>query len=111
MSRHTATMKPYVAEAQAYALAEARKVGVAFDIRHNQSVRLLATLCFGPRDQVSVGTVGRVVGMKAAEGRAQYLIKWHRKVWPTVAWCEQIELVAMTEMASSGDKKTVSLSV
>jgi hypothetical protein len=32
-------------------------------------------------------------------------------VWPTVAWCEQIELVAMTEMASSGDKKTVSLSV
>jgi hypothetical protein len=35
MSRQTATTKPYVAEAQAYALAEARKVGVAFDIRHD----------------------------------------------------------------------------
>ena len=111
MSRPTASLKPYVAEAQAYALAEARKVGVALDIRHDQSVSLPATLCSGPRYQVSAGTVGRVVGMKAAEGRAQYLIKWHRKAWPTVAWREQIELVAMTEMASSGDKKTVSLSV
>jgi hypothetical protein len=49
--------------------------------------------------------------MKAAEGRAQYLIKWHRKAWPTVAWREQIELVAMTEMASSGDRKTVVMGV
>ena len=104
-------MKSYVAAAQAYALADARKAGVAFDIQRHQAVRLLETLCFGARDQVSAGAVGRVVGMKAAEGRAQYLIKWRRHAWPTVAWREQIELVAMTEMASSGDNKTVVLGV
>ena len=62
---------------------------VEFPIRHDQRVRLL-----NPIFDLKPGREGKVLAMRVNEEKeAEYLIKWTRRAWPTVALLKDLERI------------------